>query len=155
MDLIAEKIVKGVRFIAGALLGGVLLMVIVTISGRYFSFNAAWADELARIFFIWSVIFGSISATYKKLHFSVSFFTSSLSPLVRRVLHIFSSFLCIAALVYTGIAVFKIMPVYKIQILPALQISKLHYLVPLISMVVLMTFFLILHLGKDIKGLRR
>ena len=108
MDKFSDFIAHGIRVIAGALLGGVLLTVSITILGRYLSFNVAWADELARILFIWSVLFGAISATYKRIHFSVSFFTSYLNPFRRNILQIFSHILAICVLSYTCVATIKI-----------------------------------------------
>lgn len=151
MDTFSNFVAKGVYAIAGALMGGVLLTVSIVILGRYLSFNVAWADELARILFIWSVLFGAISATNKKLHFSVSFFTSYLNPFTRNILQVFSHILSIGVLSYIFVAAIKIIPVYKAQTLPALQITKIHFLFPLFALVIFMIFFITSHMIKDLR----
>ena len=142
------------KMLAGVILGLMTIMVGIVIAGRYLNFSVAWADELARIFFVWSALLGAASATHNKLHFTVSFVTSFLSKATRLTLATFSSLLMVAILIFILIAAIGALSIAKIQILPALQISKVYFHLPVTISCILMTLFVINHLFQEYSGKR-
>lgn len=67
-----DRLAAAVRTVAGGLLVLVALAMVATIAGRYLGFATAWADEAARIAFVWSACLGAASGLHHGLHFSVS-----------------------------------------------------------------------------------
>jgi TRAP-type C4-dicarboxylate transport system permease small subunit len=130
-----SKIASGVFLIA------MTLMVGLVVFGRYLSLSVPWADELGRIFFIWSALLGASSATYNKLHFSVSFLTNYFSKATRLVLALVSNLLIISIALFILWAAFSVIGIAKIQILPGLQISKIWFHMSMIITCILMLLF--------------
>jgi TRAP-type transport system small permease protein len=134
------------RTMAGIFLGVMTLMIGTLIIGRYLSLSVPWADELARIFFVWACLLGASSGTNKRMHFSVSFFTGYLKEPVRKRLDFIMSILilCIMGLVfYVGIESFK---VARIQTFPGLGISKIWMNIPIVIFPILVMVFTLEHI---------
>jgi len=126
---------------AGVLLGAMTIMVGIVIGGRYLSASVPWADELARIFFVWSALLGAASATHSKIHFSVSFLTSYFGKNTRRKIDFISSLLILSIMVFILQAAIGALPIAKLQILPALQISRIPFHLPVnVSSILIIIF---------------
>ena len=67
----AERLANAIRTAAGALLVIVALAMMAVILGRYAAFATAWADEVARLAFIWSASLGAASGTHRGLNFAI------------------------------------------------------------------------------------
>ncbi len=128
---------------AGILLGAMTIMVGIVIVGRYLALSVPWADELARMLFIWSALLGAASATHNKLHFSVSFLTSYFGKTTRRKLDLLSGLLIVSIMAFILVAAIGALQIAKIQMLPALQISKVPFHLPVSVSAVLIMFFVI------------
>ena len=59
MDELASRFADVIRKLAGVLLIVVAAAMVAVILGRYVGFATAWADEVARIAFIWSASLGA------------------------------------------------------------------------------------------------
>jgi len=124
MHKIIDCLALATKIAAGVSLGAMTIMVGIVILGRYINLSVAWADELARIFFIWSAFLGAASATHNRMHFSVSFFTSYFRQSIRWILSIATGIMIAAIALFILVAAYSVLEVAQIQILPALQISK-------------------------------
>src|SRR3990172_123871 len=100
MSRIIERLAAMTRVLAGICLGILTLMVGILIFARYLSLSVPWADELARIFFVCASLLGASSGTHKRLHFSVSFFTSYLKEPIRRKLDFVISVMVISMMIF-------------------------------------------------------
>ena len=123
MKNFVDHLANMTKILAGMFLGAMAIMVGVVIGGRYLNLSVPWADELARILFIWSALLGAASATHNKLHFSVSFLTSYFGKATKRKLDFLICLLIISIMVFILTAAIGVLEIAKIQILPALQIS--------------------------------
>jgi TRAP-type C4-dicarboxylate transport system permease small subunit len=140
---------------AGILLGAMTIMVGVVIGGRYLSVSVPWADELARMLFIWSALLGAASATHNKIHFSVSFLTSYFSKGTRRKLSFLSGLLIISIMAFVLIASIEVLQIAKIQILPALQISRIPFHLPVSVSSILIIIFVINYIIREYINVRK
>jgi TRAP-type transport system small permease protein len=141
-----DQLASVVRVLAGICLGIMTLMIGVLIFGRYLSLSVPWADELARIFFVWASLLGASSGTHKRLHFAVSFFTSYLTEPVRRKLDFVISVMIISMMFLIMFVGWDSLKIARIQIYPGLQISKLWMNMPLVICTMLITIFMFEHL---------
>jgi TRAP-type C4-dicarboxylate transport system permease small subunit len=121
-------------------------MVGILIFGRYLGLSVPWADELARISFIWACLLGASSGTHKKLHFSVSFVTSYFSESTRRKVDFVISLMVIAMVIFVVFVGWDSFEIAKIQIYPALRISKIWMNLPIVISAFLITLFMVEHL---------
>ena len=130
------------------------IMVAIVILGRYTNLSVPWADELARIFFIWSAFLGAASGIHNKMHFSVSFLTSYFNKSTRFILAFLTSFLVVGIAVFIITVAYPALEVAKIQILPALQISRVWVHLSVISSCVLMFVFVSNQIIMDFRKIR-
>lgn len=146
MSRMIERLAAITRVLAGICLGILTLMVGILILGRYLSLSVPWADELARIFFVWASLLGASSGTHKRLHFSVSFFTSYLKEPTRRKLDFVLSVMVIGMMILIMFVGWNSLKVAQIQIYPGLQISKIWMNMPIVVSTILITIFMLEHL---------
>lgn len=146
MSKIIDRLAFAIRILAGICLGILTLMVGILIFGRYLSLSVPWADELARIFFVWTSLLGASSGTHKKLHFSVSFFTSYLKEPIRRKLDFTISVMVISMMLFIMFVGWESLKVAQIQIYPGLQISKIWMNMPIVISTILITIFMLEHI---------
>ncbi len=148
MDTIIERLAFVIRILAGICLGFVTLMVGILIFGRYLGLSVPWADELARISFIWACLLGASSGTHKKLHFSVSFVTSYFNESTRRKVDFVISVMVISMVIFVVFVGWNSLEIAKIQIYPALGISKIWMNLPIVISAFLIVLFMVDHLRK-------
>ena len=121
--LLIDRLAVVVRWAAGISLFGVVLCVGATILGRYIGFASAWAVELARICFIWSVALGASVASHKRLHFAMSLIADKLDQQWRRLVETGLIATMIGICVLIGWATRESIPIASMSRLPALQVT--------------------------------
>ena len=82
----AYRLANAIRTAAGVLLVIVGLAMVAVISGRYVGFVTAWADEVARIAFIWSASLGAASGTHRGLNFCIPLIATERKGRTKQVL---------------------------------------------------------------------
>lgn len=155
MKNFVDHLANMTKILAGMFLGAMAIMVGVVIGGRYLNLSVPWADELARILFIWSALLGAASATHNKLHFSVSFLTSYFGKATKRKLDFLICLLIISIMVFILTAAIGVLEIAKIQILPALQISKVSLHLPVSISGVLMIIFVVNYIINEYIKIRK
>jgi len=155
MRSFVERLAYITKISAGVLLGAMAMMVGILVLGRYLGLSVPWADELSRMLFVWSALLGAASATYNKLHFSVSFLTSYFGKATRRKLDFLTGLLMVSIMVFILVAAIGVLKIAKIQILPALQISRISFHIPVSISAVLMTVFIINNIMNEYFKIRR
>jgi TRAP-type C4-dicarboxylate transport system permease small subunit len=122
LDLVG-RIADAIRTAAGVLLVIVALAMAAVIVGRYVGFATAWADEVARIAFVWSASLGAASGTYRGLNFAIPLIATNRSGRTRQVLESAIAatvvFLCVLMIWATA----QSLPVANLARLPALGVS--------------------------------
>ena len=146
MSKIIDQLAFVTKILAGICLGIMTLMVGILILGRYLGLSVPWADELARIFFVWTCLLGAASGTHHKLHFSVSFFTNYLKKPIRKKLDFVISLMVMAMMILILVVGWDSFQVAKIQIYPGLQISKIWMNMPIVVSSILIVVFMLEHL---------
>lgn len=137
-----DRLAVAVRWAAGFFLIGVVLCVGAAILGRYVGFASAWADEMARICFIWSVALGASSATHNRLHFAMSLIADKLHGEASRLVETGLIAAMIGICVLIGWATRESIPVASMSRLPALQVTGAWLHGAVTTFAVLTTIFL-------------
>jgi TRAP-type C4-dicarboxylate transport system permease small subunit len=149
MSQIINRLAVVTRMLAGICLGIMALMIGTLIFGRYLSLSVPWADEIARILFVWAALLGASSGTHKRLHFSVSFFTSYLKDTTRKKMDLVLSLMIIAFMILIFFVGLDSLKVARIQIFPGLKVSKLWMSMPILIFATLVSIFTLEHIRKN------
>ena len=121
-DLVG-RIADAVRTAAGVLLVIVTLAMAAVILGRYVGFATAWADEVARIAFVWSASLGAASGTYRGLNFAIPLIATNRRGRTKQVLE---SAIALTVVVLCALMVWatsQSLPVASLARLPALGVT--------------------------------
>jgi len=121
-DLVG-RIADAVRTASGVLLVIVTLAMVAVILGRYVGFATAWADEVARIAFVWSASLGAASGTYRGLNFAIPLIATNRRGRTKQVLE---SAIALTVVVLCALMVWATspsLPVASLARLPALGVS--------------------------------
>jgi len=97
---------------------------VIVILGRYVGFATAWADEVARIAFIWSACLGAASGTHRGLNFAIPLIASKREGRTRQLLE---SFIALTVIVLCALLVWattQSIPVAALARLPALGVQE-------------------------------
>ena len=123
MDEAATRLAHVIRTMAGVLLVIVALAMVAVILGRYVGFATAWADEVARIAFIWSARLGAASGTHRGLNFAIPLIAPHREGRTKQVLEsgIALTVVLLCALMVWATA--QSLPVANLARLPALGVS--------------------------------
>ena len=119
----AARLANAVRTVAGVLLVIVALAMVAVILGRYVGFVTAWADEIARIAFIWSASLGAASGTYRGLNFAIPLIAAKREGRTQQILESAIALLVIALCAMMIWATAQSLPVANLARLPALGVS--------------------------------
>ena len=111
------------RTIAGILLVIVTVAMGAVILGRYAGFSTAWADEVARIAFIWSVALGAASGTYRGLNFAIPLIATSRAGRTKQVLDSVIALVVVVLCLMMAWATTQSLPVAALARLPALGVT--------------------------------
>lgn len=100
-----------------------IVLLALQVGARYvFSFSFSWAEQLARIAFVW-LAFGGISlAARRQLHLRVSALSDALPETARRLLRLVTDLLTVAFAAYVAYQIWIIMVVQmqRRQVFPAI-----------------------------------
>lgn len=121
-DLVG-RIADVVRTAAGVLLVIVTVAMVAVILGRYVGFATAWADEVARIAFVWSASLGAASGTYRGLNFAIPLIATNRRGRTKQVLE---SAIAVTVVVLCALMVWatsQSLPVARLARLPALGVT--------------------------------
>ena len=142
MHAAASRLANAIRALAGMLMVVVAFAMLTIILGRYVGFSTAWADEVARIAFIWSVGLGAASGTYRGLNFAIPLIGPKESGRARRLL---DSAIALTVVVLCALMVWatsQSLPVAGLSRLPALGISAAWFHVAITTFAVLTAGFM-------------
>ncbi|SLN64647.1 TRAP transporter small permease [Oceanibacterium hippocampi] len=124
LQALSDRMADLVRTIAGILLVVVATSMIVVIAGRYVGFATAWADEVARITFVWCACLGATSGLHRGLHFVVFQIATVRNETRRRLLETLSLLIMFALCAILAWSTTKSIPVASLSMLPALDVSN-------------------------------
>ncbi len=119
-----DRLADLVRVVAGILLVIVAIAMIATITGRYAGFPTAWADETARIAYVWSACLGAASGLHRGLHFNVRLFNLNERSGPGRALEFAIAMIIITLTVVVLGATTESLPVAMKARLPALGVTS-------------------------------
>ncbi len=143
-----ERLAAAVQVIAGVLLVFVALAMVATITGRYVGFPTAWADEAARIAFVWSACLGAASGLHRGLHFTVRLFRLDDDGLAGRAFETAIALLVIVLCAAVLWATTASIPVVMKARLPALGVTGAWFHSAISAFAVLSVLFMSGHLAR-------
>ena len=123
MDEAAARLANAIRTAAGVLLVIVAAAMVTVILGRYVGFVTAWADEVARIAFIWSASLGAASGTHRGLNFAIPLIATNREGRTKQVLESGIALTVVALCALMIWATAQSLPVAALARLPALGVS--------------------------------
>jgi len=123
MDSAVAWLAKMIRTAAGVLLVIVALAMVAVILGRYVGFGTAWADEVARIAFIWSASLGAASGTHRGLNFAIPLIAPKRTGRTKQLLESGIALTVVALCALMIWATTQSLPVANLARLPALGVS--------------------------------
>ena len=138
-----DRLANGLRTTAGILLVVVATGMVIVILGRYIGFATAWADEVARISFIWSASLGAASGTHRKMHFAIALIAGKGQGLKKQLMESFVVAVMLAMCITMLWATTKSIPVALLVKLPALGVSGAWFHSAVSIFALLSSFFLL------------
>lgn len=117
------RVADVVRVVAGVLLVVVTSALLLVIAGRYLGFGTAWADEVARVSFMWCVALGGASGSYRGLNFAVPLIGNNLTGRSKMILQTTLALVVIVMCALLLWSTTKSLPVAALGRLPALGIT--------------------------------
>ena len=146
LESVAEGLAEVIRIAAGILLFIVATAMITVVLGRYIGFVTAWADEVARIAFVWCACLGAASSVHRGLHFTVVQKSKVSNYALRRVLETITNAVIFGLCALLIWATFQSIPVASLSRLPALGVSKVWFHSAITVFAVLADLFLAMNL---------
>jgi TRAP-type C4-dicarboxylate transport system permease small subunit len=143
-----DAVAHAVRVAAGILLVGVAAAMVATILGRYVGFPTAWADEAARIAFVWSACLGAASGIHRGIHFAVQLIGAKNSGMSKRLLETAIAIVVIGTCALLLWATTTSIPVATRARLPALGVSGAWFHWAIVAFASLTMVFMIGHVGR-------
>jgi TRAP-type C4-dicarboxylate transport system permease small subunit len=119
----AARLANAIRIAAGVLLVVVALAMVAVILGRYVGFVTAWADEVARIAFIWSASLGAASGTHRGLNFAIPLIATKREGRTKQLLESGIALTVFALCALMIWATTQSLPVANLARLPALGVT--------------------------------
>lgn len=144
----AAGLARAVRLAAGVLLVIVATAMVAVILGRYVGFATAWADEVARIAFIWSACLGAASGTHRGLNFAIPLIASKREGRTRQWLESFIALTVVALCALLAWATTQSIPVASLSKLPALGVSGTWFHAAVSVFAILTALFMLVRLGS-------
>ena len=121
---LADRLANAVRTLAGTLLVVVAASMVAVILGRYVGFATAWADEVARLTFIWSASLGAASGTHRGLNFSIPLIAAHRTGRTKQVLESAIALTVVVLCVLIVSATTQSLPVAALSRLPAIGVTS-------------------------------
>jgi TRAP-type C4-dicarboxylate transport system permease small subunit len=146
MDEAADRLANVIRTAAGVLLVIVAVAMILVIAGRYVGFATAWADEVARIAFIWSACLGAASGTHRGLNFAIPLIATERRGRTKQVLEsgIASTVVVLCALLLWALT--QSLPVAALARLPALGVTGAWFHAAIVAFAALTAAFMLIRI---------
>jgi TRAP-type C4-dicarboxylate transport system permease small subunit len=142
----ADRLANAIRNAAGVLLVIVALAMIAVISGRYVGFATAWADEVARIAFIWSASLGAASGTHRGLNFSIPLIATDRKGRTKQVLESGIALLVVVLCALMLWATTQSLPVANLARLPALRLTGVWFHGAIVAFAALTAAFMLIRI---------
>jgi len=144
VDKAADRLANVIKTMAGVLLVIVALAMLAVILGRYVGFVTAWADEVARIAFIWSASLGAASGTYRGLNFAIPLIATRREGRTKQVLETGIALMMVALSALMIWATTQSLPVANLARLPALGVSGAWFHAAITAFAVLTASFMLM-----------
>lgn len=119
----AGRVADAIRTLAGVLLVVVVVAMLSVIAGRYVGFVTAWADEVARIAFVWSASLGAASGTYRGLNFAIPLIATRREGRTKQVIESGIALTVVTLCALMLWATTQSLPVANLARLPALGVT--------------------------------
>lgn len=149
------RMADAVRFVAGVLLVVVTVALLLVIVGRYAGFGTAWADEVARVAFMWSVALGGASGSYRGLNFAVPLIGTGLTGGRQRALQGALSFVVVAMCGLLLWSTTQSLPVAALARLPALGFTGAWFHAAVSVFAALTLFFTLARMAESWRAVER
>jgi len=143
---LTTRLANAIRIGAGVLLVVVFSAMVAVILGRYAGFVTAWADEVARIAFTWSVALGAASGTHRGLNFAIPLIASKRSGRTRQLLESLIAAIVITICALIGWATTQSIPVARLAKLPTLGVSGAWFHSAIAVFALLTAYFMVFRL---------
>ena len=137
------RVASAIRTAAGILLVVVALAMVAVILGRYVGFVTAWADEVARIAFIWSASLGAASGTHRGLNFAIPLIAAKREGRTGQALESGIALTVVALCATMAWATTQSLPVASLARLPALGVSGAWFHAAITTFAVLTAAFML------------
>jgi len=144
VDKAADRLANVIKTMAGVLLVIVALAMLAVILGRYVGFVTAWADEVARIAFIWSASLGAASGTYRGLNFAIPLIATRREGRTKQILETGIALMMVALSALMIWATTQSLPVANLARLPALGVSGAWFHAAITAFAVLTASFMLM-----------
>jgi TRAP-type C4-dicarboxylate transport system permease small subunit len=148
LERVAGRLADLIRTVAGILLVVVTLAMGAVIVGRYAGFATAWADEVARIAFIWSVALGAASGTYRGLNFAIPLIATNRRGRTRQVLDSVIALVVVGLCLLMAWATTQSLPVAALARMPALGVTGAWFHAAIATFAVLTAGFMLVKLAQ-------
>ena len=143
---LADRLANVIRTVAGLLLVVVTASMIAVILGRYVGFPTAWADEVARLTFIWSASLGAASGTHRGLNFSIPLIAARRTGRTKQVLESAIALSVVVLCVLIVSATTQSLPVAALSRLPAIGVTGAWFHAAVTAFACLTTLFMLVRI---------
>jgi TRAP-type C4-dicarboxylate transport system permease small subunit len=143
----ADRLADAIRTVAGVLLVIVAAAMIAVIAGRFIGYATAWADEVARIAFVWSASLGAASGTHRGLNFAIPLIASGREGRTRQVLESGIALMVVALCALMLWALTQSLPVASLARLPALGVTGAWFHAAVVAFAALTAAFMLVKLA--------
>ena len=143
---VADRLANVIRTVAGLLLVVVTASMIAVILGRYVGFPTAWADEVARLTFIWSASLGAASGTHRGLNFSIPLIAAHRTGRTKQVLESAIALSVVVLCVLIVSATTQSLPVAALSRLPAIGVTGAWFHAAVTAFACLTTLFMLVRI---------
>jgi len=133
------------RFAAGGALALLLVLLVALVLGRYLALSLPWADEIARLTFVWMVAFGAASGLNRRAHFALNVIAERASPARRIQLERIVSGLTALVLVLLLVSLESSLQLVRHSIMPGTGLSRGWLQAPLAIFALLGALFMARH----------
>lgn len=143
----AGRLADAIKAIAGVLLVIVALAMAAVILGRYVGFVTAWADEVARIAFIWSASLGAASGTHRGMNFVIPLIATKRQGRTKQLLDSAIALTVVALSALMVWATAQSLPIASLARLPALGVSGAWFHSAIVAFAVLTAAFMLIKIA--------
>ena len=138
------RLANAIKAMAGVLLVVVVLAMAAVILGRYVGFVTAWADEVARIAFVWSASLGAASGTHRGMNFAIPLIATKREGRTKQLLDSAIALTVVALCALMLWATAQSLPIASLARLPALGVSGAWFHSAIVAFAVLTAVFMLI-----------